>query len=41
MVDSLAGVTSEQLGRLRATFGGEIVLPSDSSYDDARRLWNA
>jgi len=41
MVDSLAGVTSEQVGRLRATFGGEIVLPSDSSYDDARRLWNA
>jgi FAD/FMN-containing dehydrogenase len=41
MVDVRAAVTPEQVNRLRATFGGEIVMPSDDSYEEARRLWNA
>ena len=28
------------LGSLRETFAGEIVLPEDAGYDDARAVWN-
>jgi FAD/FMN-containing dehydrogenase len=41
MVQAPAGITSAQLTRLRDSFGGEIVTPSDEGYDEARRLWNA
>ncbi len=34
-------VTREQVHRLREEFGGEVILPSDGAYDDARRVWNA
>src|SRR5687768_8147893 len=36
-----AGLNDDQLRRLRAAFGGEIVTPADGTYDEARRLWNA
>src|SRR6478752_6182587 len=41
MVQSTTGLTRDQAGRLRDAFAGEIVRPGDTSYDDARRLWNA
>ena len=41
MVQSTTGLTRDQAGRLRDAFAGEIVTPGDTSYDDARRLWNA
>lgn len=34
-------IAAPSLDRLRSTFGGEIVLPSDGGYDDARRVWCA
>ena len=41
MVQSTTGLTRDQAGRLRDAFAGEIVTPADTSYDEARRLWNA
>lgn len=41
MTDLLAGVTREQVERLRADFGDEVITPGDDGYDDARRVWNA
>ncbi len=41
MVQSSAGLTRDQAKRLRDTFAGDIVVPADDDYDDARRLWNA
>jgi FAD/FMN-containing dehydrogenase len=34
-------VTEEVVDGLKGSFAGEIVLPSDGSYDDVRELWNA
>jgi FAD/FMN-containing dehydrogenase len=34
------GLNADQVRRLRKTFAGDIVLPSDDAYDEARRLWN-
>jgi FAD/FMN-containing dehydrogenase len=28
------------IGRLRETFAGEVVVPNDPGYDDARKVWN-
>jgi FAD/FMN-containing dehydrogenase len=36
-----SAVTGAQLDQLRRSFGGEIVTPEASDYDDARRVWNA
>jgi FAD/FMN-containing dehydrogenases len=33
--------TSQQIDRLRASFGGEVIRSVDGAYDDARRVWNA
>ena len=41
MVQSTTALTREQAQRLREAFAGEIVTPTDATYDDARRLWNA
>jgi FAD/FMN-containing dehydrogenase len=30
-----------QVARFRDSLAGEVVLPGDSAYDDARRVWNA
>ena len=32
---------TRSLDRLRRTFVGEVILPADPGYDEARRLWNA
>ena len=29
------------LDRLRETFGGDVIVPGDDAYDEARRVWNA
>lgn len=34
-------LTDDQLRRLRSTFAGDIITSADTTYDDARRLWNA
>ena len=41
MVQTPTGLTADELRRLRESFAGDIVLPSDDAYDDARRLWNS
>ena len=41
MVEASAGLTREQVQRLEETFAGDVVLPADDAYDEARRLWNA
>ena len=33
-------VDSISIGRLRDAFHGELLTPSDSAYDEARRVWN-
>jgi FAD/FMN-containing dehydrogenase len=38
---TMAGLTDAHVSRLRETFGGEVITPSDEAYDDARRVWNA
>ena len=32
--------TPDHLDRLRETFAGDVIAPSDDAYDDARRVWN-
>ena len=32
--------TPDHLDRLRQTFAGAVIAPSDDAYDDARRVWN-
>ena len=39
-MQTLTGLTRHQLQRLRTAFPGEVVLPADDGYDEARRLWN-
>jgi FAD/FMN-containing dehydrogenase len=34
-------VTRTEVDSLRASFRGELVLPSDDAYESARRVWNA
>ncbi len=41
MVQTPTGLTADQVRRLRDSFAGSIVLPTDDGYDDARRLWNS
>ena len=41
MAQSLAAVTPAQLSRFRKAFAGEVILPGDGEYDDARRVWNS
>ena len=41
MADTLAGLSREQVDRLRQTFPDEVITPGDDGYDDARRVWNA
>ena len=41
MAHAPTALTRDQLGRLRDTFPGDIITPSDDAYDTARRLWNA
>ena len=38
---TMNGLTDAHISRLRETFGGEVILPGDDAYDDARRVWNA
>jgi len=33
-------IASDRLSSFRAAFDGEVVLPSDATFDDARRVWN-
>ena len=32
---------ARDIDQLRRSFSGEVILPADGAYDDARRLWNA
>ncbi|HEV2006825.1 MAG TPA: FAD-binding oxidoreductase [Candidatus Limnocylindrales bacterium] len=41
MADALAAPAPQGIDRLRASFRGEVILPADGAYDDARRVWNA
>ncbi len=41
MVDAFSPLGAREIDRLRRSFRGDIVTPSDAAYDDARRLWNA
>jgi FAD/FMN-containing dehydrogenase len=41
MTAALARIAPRHLDRLRETFNGEVILPGDEAYDDARRVWNA
>ncbi|MCI0347360.1 MAG: FAD-binding oxidoreductase [Chloroflexi bacterium] len=41
MAQTLAGLTPGHISRLRETFTGVVIAPSDAGYDDARRVWNA
>jgi FAD/FMN-containing dehydrogenase len=41
MVDAVASVTPAQIAEFREGFAGEVVLPGDPGYDDARRVWSA
>ena len=41
MVEASARPTREQVNRLAAAFGGDVILPDHAAYDDARRVWNA
>lgn len=36
-----ATVTDEALAALRSTTSGEVVVPADTGYDEARAVWNA
>jgi FAD/FMN-containing dehydrogenase len=41
MADALAGLTPGHVNRPRETFAGDVIIPGDDVYDDARRVWNA
>jgi FAD/FMN-containing dehydrogenase len=41
VVGPRAALTARHLDQLRRSFRGDIILPADPTYDDARRLWNA
>ncbi|HTI29170.1 MAG TPA: FAD-dependent oxidoreductase, partial [Methylomirabilota bacterium] len=41
MAELLAGLTRDDVNRLRDTFDDEVIAPGDAGYDDARRVWNA
>lgn len=41
MVQSSTALTQDQAQRLRDTLAGDIVMPADETYEEARRLWNA
>ena len=34
-------MTLAQLDEFRRSFGGDVITPDASGYDDARRVWNA
>src|SRR3954466_4062829 len=40
MVDTAPRIAPRHLDQLRRTCG-EVITPDDSTYDEARRLWNA
>jgi hypothetical protein len=37
---SQLAIDDATIERLRSTFGGEVITPEDSSYEEARRVWN-
>jgi len=37
----MGGTMLNHVNRLRETFGGDVISPTDDGYDDARRVWNA
>jgi FAD/FMN-containing dehydrogenase len=41
MAEAGGARTPEHVNRLREGFAGEVIQPSDDTYDDARRVWNA
>jgi len=41
MAEALGRLSRGHVNRLRGTFSGEVITPSDDAYDDARRVWNA
>ena len=41
MVARGSTLTVRALAPLRRSFRGDVILPADPSYDEARRLWNA
>ncbi|ELY92764.1 FAD linked oxidase [Natrialba hulunbeirensis JCM 10989] len=38
--ESLARLPRDAVGTVQSEFAGEIVLPSNGAYDEARRIWN-
>jgi FAD/FMN-containing dehydrogenase len=40
MSATAAAAADAALGELHGSFGGEIVMPGDPSYDEGRRVWN-
>ncbi len=37
----MSNVQTQQIDKLKSHFKGEIILPNDVAYDDARKIWNA
>ena len=37
----MTNVQAGKIGELKAGIKGEILLPSDGAYEDARKIWNA
>src|SRR5690348_8050129 len=36
----MSGLRPDALARFRESFKGDVVLPADAGYEDARRVWN-
>src|ERR1700747_441838 len=39
--EDMITISKETIENLKAKVKGQIVLPSDSSYDEVRKIWNA
>src|SRR5262252_2739392 len=39
--NGMASLQATQIEKLKEGFGGEILLPQDGAYEEARKIWNA
>lgn len=37
----MKGLQQSQVDSFKAGFGGDVILPEDSNYDEVRQIWNA